>query len=1277
MSSTSQALKRLGVGSVAVATVLATPYVGVGSAFAAGPGVEPTPGDVSITSQVTGNASPRNDGTDTTVKVTANVAYAPAVSPASNANAPGAVRFTYRPAGGTTDVLIGDDSTAPYSIQWTPPAGGGTGYTLYAEALNQAGNSYPAPAKSTAKTTSVQDAPSVHIVSPVEGGTLGYFNDGTNRTVVVSGTRSADLPAIDLYTQIRDNTTGEVTPLPSVADDKGTADVAAGTGTQAWSTTVTVAAPAVANSDILVTAVARGATAVSSADDSDELTQATLVAQTLTKLVVTPAAASFGTRTDPFTPGGARQRYTAAATDQNGAPIAGLRVNVNSSDSGFCTTTAETRANGVQCIGSTAIPGNGNYDVTDVRGQALFDIASSVPQTQTLTFQSDLDADGAYEPGTGDLAQTATATTYAAGAAAATLTATPSKALYADTTGHNAEYTTATPVVTLCTTDQNGNPYSNNNSSNLVVTYTRVFTTGGTTTTGTATPAGFTANPDKGNCFDVSHLAAEGEYGSDTFNAYYNNNGQAGYQAGSSDVAAAPLTLKWATLSITALDTQSQKGNATTVSFKVLGADGSPFAGRKITLTNTRTATSGFTATQPAGSTAPTYVGNAGTVIATTDANGVVSATVNNTDAGAVTVVATDNVPNGTGTGQAADQVPTGKSASSVVDFRNKSVALTQFIDESTDVLQPAANTDGSARPGDVVEYWHQLQDANDLPLRNVSTTLTTSKGFFTPLCTNDDYEQCTFDPAPADGAVTGKLKSLGKTITVPSDEDGYVNFALAIGRDSQFDVNGVVPVVVSASATGGNAADSVVSFTTDGVDLANGGDVSLEPATSRDKLSGDVQDNGSNLIPGQSGFTSNTGTQFVVHVTDQFGNLVRTDNCDVDVSVTAGNGYLRNNNNNRFTSTNACGSFTGNPGAESFTLDSDSVSTTGESSTVTATWNAPVTVFKAITPTPPNPPLFTTAAGTPPTVTKTDSFTVNLYAVDQKALHYAFASTPSRTVPVNTAVTTSVTVTDQKNNPVQGLCVRFLRSGPGSQSGEGGAADPFFGGCTLTTNSAGKAGYSYSSTSPGTATVTVIVSDASGNELGRGVEKVTFTSGTTTTGKPTFTLASRVITAGQTDRMVVRGTPGQAIEVLAYSLPNTTYRVVRTGTLNSAGNAVFLVAPGTHSRIYVRSAAGQAASQAITVRAALTLTAKASGRTGTFTGKVYPGVVGRTVTIYYVKGGKSYKAGSAKVAKGGSYTYSRVFAAPGQKVTFFAQTTKDSLNEVGRSLTRSITFGR
>jgi adhesin/invasin len=1231
---------------------MATPYLGATAAYAA-PG-DPT---VTITSQSTLTASPRNDGTDATVKISANVEYT-AATPATPANAPAAVRFTYKPAGGT-EVVIGTDPSAPYSVNWNPPAGGGAGYELNATVLNSAGTAAGETATATAKTVTVLDASSVHITSPAEGGSVGYISTTTGTTttnsIVVSGTRSADLPPIKLYTQIRNNVTGALTPTtvdqaPTAATNGSVGvGVPAAGASQAWSTTVSVPGPIPTNADVVITAVAN------KEGTSDEVTQAKLVKQTLGSIVVNPPTASV--------PVGTEQPYTVSVKDTNGAPVAGLPVYGESSNCNF-------DVNG-DCS---------DIVTTDAAGTAKFVAYGYQPVTnETLTVQTR--TAGGYNPANGDLSSTAKFSAYASTPVSAVLSATPRNAQYASQT----EYTATKPVVRICATDQNGNPSPNNNGAgNLVVSVTRTATTAtGTETTTTPGVVNASAAPNT-NCFDVTHQAAPtgpGDFGTDTFNAYYNNNGVAGYQAGTSDIAVSPLTLKFGTLSITALDTQSQKGQAVKVSFKVLGPDGTPFVGRKISLTNTPTATGGFTATQPAGTAAPNAGNNK--VIATTDANGVASATVTNTAAGPVTVTATDDITDADQTVPGA-QTGTGESTDATVDFRDKSVALATLAQVNVTVIRPGDSAGGSTsygaanptvRPGDVLEYTYRLEDANAAgasapALKNTPVTLTLDRGFFTPACNSatgtDAYSKCTFDPAVADGANVGALKSLGQSLALTSKDDGTITFSVAIGRDAGFDDDGSVLATLTGTSNGvAKAAANKVSFTTNGINPINGGSVKLVPATQEpnyNRMTGDV-----------AGYP---GTYFAVHVRDQFGNLMKTPGWNVNVSVTGGNGRVYNNQwGGGGTSVQARGTFLSSDG-EVLRVYSDNTSFTGESSTVTATWNAPTRTFTA-TPVPATAttPASTTYAVAPATTTAlTDTFTVNLYKVDTAHLTYAFTSTPGNSVPVNTAVTTSVTVKDQKGNPVaDNLCVRFIRSGPDAQTGDTDAN----GTCRVQTNWAGKAGYSFSSTTPGTATISVIVTDGSGNELGRGVQNVTFTKATPAASKPTFSLATNVISAGQTDRLVVRGTPGQTVEVLAYSLPNTTYKVVRTGTLSSAGTAVFFVAPATNSRIYVRSTAGQAASQHITVKSALTLAASAKGRVGTFTGKVSPAVVGRTVTIYYIKGGKSVAAGSAKVAKGGTYTFSRTFAAPGQKISFFAQTTKDSLNASGRSLTRQITFGR
>jgi hypothetical protein len=1235
MSSTSQALKRLGVGTVTVATVLAMPYVGVASAFAAAPGVAPAPTDVTITSQVTGNSSPRNDGTDTTVKVSANVAYAPAVSPASNAAAPGSVKFTYRPAGGTTDVLIGTDATAPYSVAWTPPAGGGTGYTLFAEALTSTGASYATPAKSVARTTSVTDASSVHITAPVEGGTEGYYASTlpAGNVISVSGTRSSDLPTIDLYTQVRDNSTGVLNPTAiTLGTPQGT--VAVGTpaagASQAFSGSATFTTAIPADADVVVTAVATGS---GTNGTSDEVTEAKLVKQVLTNVTVTPTTAT--------KPVGATQAYVVKAVDQNAAAIAGLKVTASNSASGP----------------STIAPASA---FTDAAGNATFTAtAAGAPGTTTFTFQTQLN--GASYVSTTDFSRTATLTSYTSTPTSATLTAAPSKALYAGQT----EYTGTFPKVTLCVIDQNGNGTPAGTGGTPIVTDTR--TDSNTTALLPATAVTVTTTAVAGtNCYTVNYPAATGTFGSDVIKAYFENNGTPGFQTGSTDVAAPDLTTKYANLTITALDTQSQKGTPTTVSFKVLGVDKTPFAGRQITLSTPTTATTGFTATQPAGTTAPT-VASPSAVIATTDANGVASATVNSQPTTpatpgdvTVTVTAKDDVA----TSVAPSQVPTNVSAASTVTFRDASTALATLAQQTYTIIRPgdstATPTSGTTtavsgvRPGDVVQYSYQLQDANTgatKVLKNTSVALSLDHGFFTPDCTGtaatgtDAYSKCTFTPAPADGAKVGALKSLGSTLTLVSDASGNVTFSVAIARDVAFDQAGAVAATLTGVANGGTKASTTkTGFTTAGVTPINGGAVKIVSAgvtpSNNNSISGDV--------------VGTTGTSFLVQLTDQYGNLVTLPVATVAVTV-AGGGTLDK--------ATTAGSFLTVP--DPIKLTSSTTSFSGQSNTVTATWNAPVTTFKATT-TLTTPATTTYAVATPTTTPLTDSFTVNLYAIDKANLTYTFASTPSNAVLVNTAVTTSVTVKDQKGNPVQGLPVSFIRSGPDTQSGNGGQS----------TNTAGKAGYSFSSTTPGTATVTVIVSDGSGNELSRGVQNVKF-SNAGSTGTLSITADRGTIIAGEMSNITVTGTPGASYDVFAANRPSSTFVVAHRGILGANGKSTFEVHPLNNVNLIAHSGTATSSQIIIAVHTGLNIGAKRKTggniHTYVFYGQIYPN--NRSQAIF-IKSGSTTLGQATRDASGKNWTFTYDGSAKaGQRVVFYSYTASDTQNANGHSQFYALTL--
>lgn len=1250
MSSTTRTLKRLGVGLVSGAMLLATPYVGVTTAFAATPS---GPGSVAIVSQTTNTGSTLNDGTNNTVKISATVDNVPGTGQLAVAG----VRFysqdTSTPTPGTP-VLIGTDTTYPYSIEWAPAAGS---YNEIAEAFASNGTVIDSDTKAVTIGGTLS---SVHITSPTDGASIGQ----SGGFLVVSGTRSADLPAITVTARTRDNSNGALTAAG--AGSTVIAGTPSPTTPNTWSTTVAVpACPAGAGTcDVIIDAVAVGSGV---GNTSDEAVEALLYDQTVTTFTVTPSTASRAVN-QPAT-------YTVTATDQSGNPVAGLTV-VVTDNSGTAT---ETPASGT----------------TGTDGTFKFVGQDSAAETTTYTVQSELNG-ASYQPGV-DFSRTATLVTYNPTAASATITADPQKALYAS----QSEYTNSagaaatdpsasnTPVVDICSTDQNGNALANNATppANLIVTVTRSVTNPAatpatTTSTATVTPVQDTRT-GKESCYVIPHAAAPttaGTYGSDTFNAYYENNGTPGYQAGSSDVTAASLTLNFAMLDIQGVNnTQAQQGDATTVSFTVVGADGTPFAGRKIALSQSG---GSFSATgQPTGTT---YT-SATSAVCTTDAAGRCSVVVSSPTTGTVTVTATDSITDAT-----TKQIATGVTKSTAVSYRSQPVTLTEAdnlypfcCNPASLIIRPTGGNDyvwfNYAQPGDAVKLYYQLYDANGQPLRGVTTQVTLDHGFFTPNCVGDVYTGCTFTPAIADGNKVGNLKNLGSTITVTSDDNGIILVTEAIGRDTEFDNDGYAYVKTTISANGGtvdngyNQSGNEVNsnfneywygWSTDGDETGynpyNGSSVEL--------LSPD-----GSAAP--SGYFSdfNSPVRFITHIKDQFGNLARTTwNCDtvddVQIHVTGNAGVYSDSCGGGGTTkdTQDVGSFTNNVRVNY--LYNNSTSKTGDPVTVTATWPANVTTFKGASP-----------ATTPQTYTvqqtksnKTDSFSLNFYQVDLTALQYTFASTPGNTVPINTAVTTSVTVKDQKGNPVPGLCVDFIRSGPNDTAGNSQTGGTLTG-CQVDTNAQGKAGTSYSSGTPGTATVTAIVKDDNGNELSRGVQNVEFTKGTPTqTGSPSFTLSVHSLLVGQCGTLTVNGPAGDVISVLAKGAPSTVFKKIAT---LSPGQHI-RVCPSTNTIYQVSDASKLAPQQNMIVKAIQTLVVTRHGQGATFAGHVIPGVVGRSVVVYYYTAGEHVQYGGlGKVQPGGNFSFSGTVNRPGKLVHFFAQTYADQYNASGRSRLVDVQF--
>jgi hypothetical protein len=125
-------------------------------------------------------------------------------------------------------------------------------------------------------------------------------------------------------------------------------------------------------------------------------------------------------------------------------------------------------------------------------------------------------------------------------------------------------------------------------------------------------------------------------------------------------------------------------------------------------------------------------------------------------------------------------------------------------------------------------------------------------------------------------------------------------------------------------------------------------------------------------------------------------------------------------------------------------------------------------------------------------------------------------------------------------------------------------------------------------------------------------------------------TVTPKDIVPTQASTVRVHGAPNQVIDLYAYSRPNTTYSVVRSGTLNANGDTSFTVTPGGNTRLYAHyrngsttTASNDSPSTVITVHTSLSLSAYRDGvRKYHFQGTNLPRRAGQLITLYrYAKG--------------------------------------------------------
>jgi hypothetical protein len=137
-------------------------------------------------------------------------------------------------------------------------------------------------------------------------------------------------------------------------------------------------------------------------------------------------------------------------------------------------------------------------------------------------------------------------------------------------------------------------------------------------------------------------------------------------------------------------------------------------------------------------------------------------------------------------------------------------------------------------------------------------------------------------------------------------------------------------------------------------------------------------------------------------------------------------------------------------------------------------------------------------------------------------------------------------------------------------------------------------------------------------------------TSSSPSCARLTLTVRPPDIVPNKASRATLHGTPNTAVELFAYSRPNTSYGKVRSGTTDPSGNIFWDLKPGTNTRLYAHYASGSSTtapsdspSTVITVHTSLSLSSYRDGvRKYHFQGTNLPRRAGQLITLYrYAKG--------------------------------------------------------
>ncbi|MDI6911861.1 hypothetical protein [Nocardioides sp.] len=1021
------------------------------------------------------DVSIKNDGQNATVSLVANAPV--------NATR---VDFSYNDG---ADHAIGTatrDSNGTFVIEWTPPASVyNTDVTITAAAFDQDGLAVGTADDATSVRVSTT-ADSIELDAPA--GAVGFYvpNDGTTTTgsAIVSGTTSA--------------LTGTPT-VETVLGGAGAGTVSIGTaGTGDTSRSFTAVVPV---DGTLLDSTGTGASnqfAVQAGVGTPE----TGDAQGYNAYKQTINGLSAAAKQSTVTTGGGTD-VTVTVTDQNGKPVAGVKVLPSGGTDNGTTTSA----------------------FTDSKGQVVY----TGVKKGTHRYFADDNLDATYNSGT----------EYAADVTISEYTAAPDSISFKSIDGDAFDIDEfASGDLTVTVKDQNGNAYD------ATVNYAWDYVPFKPTTTDKAQTYNMT--PVATGTDGIAELALPSGIdgnpgGTYTLKAYVNRDTTPGQQAG--DLGLDPVSIKTGESDVVWADSspaQRQAGTTQTFDGKLALADGTGLAGRDLSVTYAHGATGTHDAVlapqanQPAGTT---RTGNTSATVKT-QADGAFGIAVTDPSAVAPATQTDETSDTLTATGATgADKVGSDATEALTVDFLVKAApaSITLVADSDSTADDPATTTvdesendpyeeliDNAATPGRPVSFRVKVTNGDagaGTELANQTVTLTTNHGSFTtPAATAGALKA---DPAPAEGGLYGEWKDLGSTTTVTTDANGLAWVTVIVEKDSAFDTASSLVAAISATV-GSVSANNLASVTFNSVNPLNGGEVKIE----RD------EDQTITVLP-KAPITETAN--YNLFVTDQFGNLV--DDVPVNVSddtdsatfspASPVNSQLKDETAALIASATAAG---------------DQV--------LTGSWTAPSNTWTDST------PLTTTFDALRKTGTKTvtgHSETINWYAIDYAASTFALTHTGGATQPVGTTVTMTYTAVDQNGEPLTGYDVVFYRTGPDDlQDGDGNSVS--------TTNAAGEASYVFQGAKAGEATVTAVLhapdgtaAAVNGELIPEGQQTDVVAFGTTKVD-PQLVVSGR---GGKIDRV-----KGNAINEAAGAKATLwkNGKKVKSGVLNDNGNIVFKI---------------------------------------------------------------------------------------------------------------------